>query len=526
MKSRNKIILVIIAVWAMLITLVLVASKSLFTLDFEKLERDLAADNANRVFQVSLSGLNYIYLQNLDIAHWDDAYDFMHKKNKKFIEENFRTEFYVDNKINVIIIINNKGDVVWSNGFNLYAKSDEAVPPEVLRFFQLNATAMLANKKKYYEVTAKPDGVSGFLAWPPNYIGYFTLNTIKDSSGLKAPAGIIVFGKTLTSVYLNKLSHDLGYSVQLLSLSHQTEVKQSVVTELAASDKVYTNARNQDELLSYKLLKDFTNKPIALFRVEQSRKIYNESKRSALRGQVILFAFSLLGVLAMSVLVYLFFRKQDLLTKSFERFVPHPIIELLRKKDILEVKLGDHSKRKLSVLFMDIRNFTTISENLSSQASFDFINTLLKKIAPVVAKENGIIDKYIGDAVMAIFPKEDTSADDAVKAANMILKEVDKLNADKAFDVGQEIKVGIGINTGEAMLGIIGAEGRLECTVISDMVNTASRIQELTRTYACDILITDSCFNALKNPEYYVIQHVADVLVKGKTIETSVYSVG
>lgn len=522
MKSRNKIIVTIIAVWVILVSIILFLSQSIFVSGFEKLEKDLAADSANRVYHVSLSALNYLYLLNTDNAYWDKTYDYMQHKNPKFIQDNFIPDFFYDNKINYIIVLNDQNNVVWSSGFNFSQKKYEPVPADVVNYFVKQGKDILVQKDKYYEVRDRDYGASGFLKLANNDIAYFALNFIKDSNDKKPAIGLLVFGKILTEDYLTHLSQDLSYPITIVPLTGEN----AIVNALSGGDAaVYTTPLSDNVFLSYKLLKDFTNKPIALLRIEQSRKVYNESKKSASSSQLLLLGFSMLGVFAMSLLVYWFFRKQDLITRSFERFVPHQLIDLLNKKDILEINLGDNSKRNMAVLFMDIRNFTTISEGLSSQDNFDFINMLLKRIAPVVSQNNGFVDKYIGDAVMALFPHQETSADDAVKAAVLILTELDKLNNEGVLRTKSPVKIGIGINTGEAMLGIIGAEGRLEGTVISDMVNTASRIQSLTKNYSCEILISELCYRSLKYPKFYKIEHVDDVLVKGKTQKISVYSV-
>ncbi len=548
MTSRTKIIIGIITAWMLLVSLILMGSQSIFISGFATLERDLATNSANRVYHVTLSMLNYIDLQNLDNAYWDKAYDYMHNKNPTFLADNYIPDFYTDNKINYIILLNTTGKVVWSNGFDLKQKTNAAVESEILAFFKQHAQAILDNKDHYYQVVSRPYGASGFLLLADNSLAYFALNYIKDSNDDESPVGIMIYGKKISTDYLQQLSSDLSYPISLITPTEfpqdsevlmalrqqKNDVFADVIKEAKQSDpraeiindsSVFTKALNDNVFLSYKLIKDFTNKTIGMFQIEQSRKIYNQSKHSTLMSQIILFVFSMLAMLVMSALVYLFFRRQDLITSSFERFVPHQLIELLLKKNILEVGLGDNSKRSIAVMFMDIRNFTTISEGLSPQANFDFINALLKKIAPVISDNNGFIDKYIGDAVMALFPNTQSAADDAVRAAKQILVEVNQLNAAGVLHTMQPVKVGIGINTGEVMLGIIGAEGRLEGTVISDMVNTASRIQSLTKTYGCEILISEQCWKRLKQPELYTIEHVDDVLVKGKKVAVSVYAV-
>lgn len=526
MKSRNKIITFIILTWGFLVAIILLVSGSIFIAGFAKLETNLANEGAARVSHVSLSSLNYIYTSNLDNAYWDKAYEYLQNPTPKFIEENF-ADFYTDYKTNYLIFINKKNNqIVYANKFDLKTKKNVPIEPDILNFFKEHGMDILDNKDKYFQISPRPYGVIGLFKTSDSNIHYFALNYVKDTNDSKPELGVMIYGKQLTDEYLKQLSADLGDPIQLIPTEKLLQMPHGKrIMELLNKQAVYSEPLNKDSFASYQLVNDFNNKPIAILRVEQSREIYNEGKDSTLKSQIILLVFSLIGAFGMSALVYWFFRKQDLITRSFERFVPHELIDLLKKKDILEVNLGDNSKRILSVLFLDIRNFTTISEGMSSQANFDFINTLLRKFAPVISDNNGFIDKYIGDAVMALFPKEETSADDAVKAAKEILAALEKLNQEGILKTPTPVKIGIGINTGEAMLGILGAKGRLEGTVISDMVNTASRIQTLTKTYGHELLISEYCYKSMKHPEIYKIEHVDDVLVKGKTVAVSIYAV-
>lgn len=529
MKARNKLILGIISVSVVLATLISLASGYIALSGFTLLEQDLAVDNANRVFKVALSNLNHLYLQNLDNAYWDETYAYAQNPNPKFIKDNFLEDFFNDNHYNFVIILDKTGKVLWSAGYDLDKKKYIPIDANILDYFKRNAFDMASNPGKYYKIVNRDYGISGFLKLPSNTdLGYFALNFITDSNDTKPPIGTMVFGKILSAKYYADLSKDLDYPINLISMADFSKDLhgQTILKSLSTPTAVYTEPLNEDTLISYKIIKDFSNNPIAVLRVDLPRNIYNQIKHSSLKNQLILLGFSLLVIIAMSTLVYLFFRKQEAITLSFERFVPHQLIELLNKKDILEIGIGNHSQRIITVLFMDIRNFTTISEGLNAQDNFDFINTMLKEIAPVVSANNGFIDKYIGDAIMALFPNENSHADDAVKAATMILQEIEELNKRGTLKTTLPVRVGIGINTGESMLGIIGAEGRLEGTVISDMVNTASRIQTLTKTYERFILISEACYQAMQHPEIYTITHVDDVLVKGKSVKVSVYAVG
>ncbi|KTC91760.1 adenylate/guanylate cyclase domain-containing protein [Legionella cincinnatiensis] len=517
--SRTKIIFLIITLWILLVSLILIVSGSLLVKGFQKLEQNIAMDNARRIAHILITILNN---DSLDKVH-----DFIQNKNSNIINPYLPEDFFIKNKVNYVLIFDNNRKVVWSSGFDLAHKKSIPIEPHIISFFKNNGLDLLTNKGKYYSVIKKQYESSGFMALANNNIGYFSISFIKDSHNTKSTLRYMVFGRILTSEYLNHLSSDLNIPIYLISLARMQKNPEDkkIIDQLNSHKLIYTQPLNNTTYLSYLLIKDFTDKPIGLIKIEQPRKVYNESNRSALNSQLILLGVSIAAMLGMSVLVYLFFRKQDLITCSFERFVPRQLIELLQKQNILEIDLGNYTRKTISVLFVDIRNFTAISEVLKPQENFDFINMILKRIAPVISENNGFIDKYIGDAIMALFPKEATNADDAVKAAKMILEELAKLNQEEVLKIKEEVKIGIGINTGEAILGIIGAEGRLEGTVISDMVNTASRIQNLTKAYGHELLISKACYKAMKHPELYTIQLVDKVSLKGKSLKISVYSV-
>lgn len=209
------------------------------------------------------------------------------------------------------------------------------------------------------------------------------------------------------------------------------------------------------------------------------------------------------------------------INKSYERFVPQDFLTLLEKKSIMDVNLGDQIQKNVSVLFADIRNFTKLSEKISPQENFNFINTFLSLMGPIIRKHNGFVDKYIGDAIMALYP---LCADDAVQCAIDMQQAIYSYN--KEHKNNFPIHFGIGINTGSVMLGMVGESYRMNATVISDAVNIAARVESLTKEYKAQILITEETFKRLKNPARYKIELVNNqVVVKGKVKPITVYQV-
>ncbi|MEG4084142.1 ATP-binding protein [Microcoleus sp. POL10_C6] len=210
------------------------------------------------------------------------------------------------------------------------------------------------------------------------------------------------------------------------------------------------------------------------------------------------------------------------LNAAYGRFVPHDFLNLLEKPSIIEVKLGENQERDMTVLFADIRSFTALSEQMTPPENFAFINTYLGKVSPAIRKNHGFIDKYIGDAVMALFP---TSPDDGVRAAIDMQKEVNIYNQQREKNGLFSIAIGVGLHAGNLMLGTIGERERMESTVIADAVNLASRLEGLTKVYGSGILVSGAIIDRLDDPEKYKYRFVDRVMVKGKTNAVSVFEI-
>ncbi|HAX80364.1 MAG TPA: guanylate cyclase [Cyanobacteria bacterium UBA11372] len=210
------------------------------------------------------------------------------------------------------------------------------------------------------------------------------------------------------------------------------------------------------------------------------------------------------------------------ITQSYSRFVPYQFLEHLNKDSIIDVELGDAVKKEMSVLFCDIRDFSSRSETMTPEDTFKFINAYLSRMEPAIIQNNGFIDKYIGDAIMALFSG---SADDAVKAGIMMLQLLEEYNQTRQRPGREPIRIGIGINTGYLMLGTVGGKNRMEGTVISDAVNLASRIEALTKTYRALLLISHHTFMELHHPLDYAMRLIDRVKVKGKSEMVSVFEV-
>ena len=210
------------------------------------------------------------------------------------------------------------------------------------------------------------------------------------------------------------------------------------------------------------------------------------------------------------------------LNQAFSRFVPREFLQFLDKQSIVDVQLGEAVQKEMSVLFSDIRDFTSFSERMTPEDNFKFINSYLSRMGPVISENQGFIDKYIGDAIMALFSG---NADNAVKAAIAMLQKLADYNQHRAASGYASIQIGIGINTGSLMLGTVGGQSRMDTTVISDAVNLASRLESLTKNYGVSLLISQQTLVRLDNPTEYSIRFIERTKVKGKSKAVAVFEV-
>lgn len=210
------------------------------------------------------------------------------------------------------------------------------------------------------------------------------------------------------------------------------------------------------------------------------------------------------------------------LTDAYGRFVPHQLLYFLGHESIIDVGLGEAVQKEMSVLFSDIRNFTDMSEKMTPQDNFKFINAFLSRMEPAIIEHDGFIDKYMGDGIMALF---DGAADNAVKSAIAMLAILHDYNVTRGRPGRPKIHIGIGINTGDLILGTVGGQNRMDGTVISDAVNLASRIENLTKDYGVALLISQNTFMKLEHPANYHIRLIDQVKVRGKSTMVTVYEV-
>jgi len=211
------------------------------------------------------------------------------------------------------------------------------------------------------------------------------------------------------------------------------------------------------------------------------------------------FAFIFAQAMVLALLNMRSRKQAEDLARSLRRFVPGEFSQILGKQDITNVKLGDSVLSEVTVLFCDIRGFTGLSERNDVGEVFSLLNTIYARLVPLIREHGGFIDKYIGDAIMAIFP---ASPVDSVRASVAIARATRSLELPPEFAAqasarAHHLAVGIGIHRGSVMLGMIGEQQRMEATVIADVVNIASRLEGLSKYFGAGILISGELYRSL-----------------------------
>lgn len=214
--------------------------------------------------------------------------------------------------------------------------------------------------------------------------------------------------------------------------------------------------------------------------------------------------------------------EREKIKNAFGKFVNKEIAEAALRD---ELRLGGERKT-VAILFSDIRAFTSISEKLEPEEVVEFLNKYMTKMVACVEGTNGIVDKFIGDAIMAVWGTPISKGNDTENAINSALdmrRELIIFNKDRGGPKKPIIQIGCGINTGNVLAGQIGSENRMEYTVIGDAVNLASRLEALNKPFGTDILISDDSYNLVQG--IFAVEKMQEIKVKGKMEPQKVYAV-
>ncbi|MGK5093819.1 adenylate/guanylate cyclase domain-containing protein [Deltaproteobacteria bacterium TL4] len=208
------------------------------------------------------------------------------------------------------------------------------------------------------------------------------------------------------------------------------------------------------------------------------------------------------------------------MTKTFEKFVPKPFLDRIASEGLENIELGKAHDETIAILFADIRSFTSLAETMTSQETLNFLNSYFKRMTLPIQKQNGFIDKFIGDAIMALFAESEVNAQKAQRAVNAA---IGMQNALVLYNIHRKnsgyipVSVGIGVHIDSATIGTVGTEYRMDSTVLGDAINLASRLEGLTKIYQCHTIISAQTFDLLEDTSGILYRELDIVNVKGKS---------
>ena len=255
--------------------------------------------------------------------------------------------------------------------------------------------------------------------------------------------------------------------------------------------------------------------PIGLLIAGNSAEMAEQQERVELESEAIISLANLANHAATTMKNLRFYQ-------ASKRFVPEEFLEFFHKGSIVDIALGDHLSKEMTIMFTDIRSFASISEKMTYQQVFDFVNSYYEQVSPIIREFKGFIVKYMGDGIMAVFPNR---ADDAVQAAITKLQCVAEYNEHRLAKGDPPIQIGVGLHTGHMMVGMVGEVDRMQGDAISDHVNLASRLEGLTKFYDASLLISSATREGLLDPSKYKIRYLDKVCVKGKEEAIRLYEV-
>lgn len=225
------------------------------------------------------------------------------------------------------------------------------------------------------------------------------------------------------------------------------------------------------------------------------------------------------GQIAISIENARLYEHMKQLNTAYQKFVPYKFLNTIGHKGILNVKLGDYNQRQMTAIFSDIRDYSTLSEKMSPKENFDFMNSYLNAVGPVVEKHDGIVMQFIGDGILSLFSDAENALNSAIETQQL----VNEFNQKRIAENKTAIRLGFGVHTGMMILGIIGDNKRRQAGVISSEINTVSRMEGLNKLFGSTIIISENTLSNIKNLLDYNYRFLAKVQVKGQEGIISIY---
>ena len=373
---------------------------------------------------------------------------------------------------------------------------------------------------------------------------------LKFASEIENPQGILQAktGLSGVSVKLQDYNNAEVLLMESLTMAQKENNLERQVEVLKYYSEYYDSIRDYQSSLDYRKAYDTLNLKLInenRDKIQQDRETFYKTKEkedelliqtlrlkeeeTQRKNQLIFFIISLIGVMALAYILYSRYKlRKERQSAEFEknlnvamaRFVPTKFIESIGRNHITEVKLGDRIEKEITVIFTDIRNFTSRSEKMTPGQTFQFIKNYAEQMGPIIQKNGGFINQYLGDGLMAVFQN---NPEDALIACIEMHSKLISYNKELEQSGIEAVEVGMGLHTGPAVMGIIGDEERRDATMISDTINTAARMESQTKHYGVKILISEESRKRLRNPELYKLRHIGAVKVKGKEKPIDIY---
>lgn len=216
------------------------------------------------------------------------------------------------------------------------------------------------------------------------------------------------------------------------------------------------------------------------------------------------------------------------LSKAFRLFVPEQFLSYIAKEGLEKIKVGNADNSFITILFADIRSFTRLAESLTPEEVFTFLNDYFRRMHHEIKRFDGFIDKFVGDAIMALFDqREATDSEEATCAVDCAVNmqiSLQEFNMERRMEGLFPIAAGIGVHSGPVFIGTVGSETRMESTVIGDAVNLSARLESMTKYYGCKILVSETTMN-LVDKSRYCYRELDWIKVKGKSKPVTIYEV-
>ncbi|MEM9987155.1 MAG: response regulator, partial [Bacteroidota bacterium] len=208
------------------------------------------------------------------------------------------------------------------------------------------------------------------------------------------------------------------------------------------------------------------------------------------------------------------------INQATSRFLPREFIQSIGRVDITEAQPGDYQAKEVTVFFSDIRDYTSLSESMTPEENFGFVQAYARRMGPIILEHQGFVNQYLGDGIMALFQH---SPDDALQAAIAMQESIRAYNQQRKAQGRHLLKVGMGMHTGSLILGIIGDERRSEASVIADTVNIAARLEGLTKYFGAQIVLSEDSYAQLTSPAQAQTRYLGLVQVKGRQQPMGIY---